>query len=479
MSTIEITNIGAIERARIAAPEGGGLIELRGTHGVGKSTALAAIQTALRTDGRLGLRDGAECGSVSAFGATIRVTAGRTQHGGELLVESVEGRFSLDDLIDPGISDQVRADAARIKALVELSGAKADASLFEDIAPEPIKAKADDLVTLAAKAKAEWEQVARDAEAAQANALDKAKRESPPEGAVVAGAVDSKELHERQRRAAARCVELVTADNVAAQAEAKHERAAEMLRGINLDELETAMAAAGVAESTCMSELEHAARIEHDLEKRLAEAKATRLKKSRDLDVAKLKLDAAKIEFAAAESLKSALQASVPPHIPGDQIESAKREVNESEEAIRRNDEILRNVEQLRKAAEHFALADAHGSRAKKYREAAAAIDRILSGVVQGMSCRLSVQDGRIVLDTHRGRELFGDLSHGERTLEAIDVALSILPSGGILVVSQETYGGLNNADKRELATKAKARGVFVVSAVVTEDEQLSAIEVQ
>jgi len=475
--SIDIDNIGAIERVRIPAPDGGGLVILKGTHGVGKSTALSAVQSALRKDGRLPLRDGADRGNVSACGATIRVTRGKTQHGGSLDVASIEGRFSLSDLIDPGIADPERSDAARVKALVELSGTKADATLFAGIAPEPIRGRSDDLVSLAAIAKKEWEQVARDAEAAAAVALDKAKRESPPEGAVVVGAVDASELRERQRKAAARLTELQTADRIASEAAAKHADVAKQLEAID----EAALAADVESKTTAQkSAMEHAtdcAVAANELRERLkiAESKLAVASKLAS-DAVRERTDAA-AKLDQARKLKAALESSVPPRVDQGELNAAAQETTAIEAAIKTNDEITRNAAQMQKAAEHFALADAHNSRAKKYREAAVKIDGVLSSVVAGMGCRLRVAEGRLVLDTHRGAEKFGELSHGERTLEAIDVALSVLPHDGtgVLVVDQETFSGLHDRDKAELAAKARTCNVLVLAAEVTEDAELVA----
>ena len=80
-------------------------------------------------------------------------------------------------------------------------------------------------------------------------------------------------------------------------------------------------------------------------------------------------------------------------------------------------------------AAEHFAIHDGMQSRAKRLRDAASRIDGILSEAIAGLGSPLRVRSGRLVLDTHRGVELFGDFSHGERTLAAIDIVPSVFSS--------------------------------------------------
>lgn len=480
MSEIVIENIKAIKRLVIPVPEAGGLVEVRGTHGLGKSTAADAIQRTLRQDGRLELRDGAERGSVSIGGAVARVTRGKTLHGGELLVEHIEGRFSLSDLIDPGLKDPERADASRVKALVELSGAKADASLFDGLSPEvdPTKIKADDLIQLSSKLKAELELKARDAEAAAGNALDKAKRESPPEGAVIAGAIDPKTLTDQQREAAAKLNQLLGQDKAAETAAAKHADVTAKLAAIDRDELATTLEAAETAALRAVTQ--HTATANTVAEYRALLAAAIEAEKAAGQAnvLASRDLDAARAALKAADDLKASLESTAPPRVNPDELTAAKNSVSNLEWQITLNAQITRDAVQAAKAAEFFGEHDRLSKRAESLRKAAARIDEILSGVVAGMGCRLRVKNGRIVLDTHRGEELFGDLSHGERTLEAIDVAFSVLPRGAILVIEQEIYASLNDADKLKIREQSIAGNVLTLGEVVTEDAELVVVEV-
>lgn len=470
-----IENVRAIEKLVLPRLDGGGIIEISGDHGTGKSTALAAIQAAVRGEGKLTLRDGQDRGGLTFHGAKITVTAGSTRHRGELEVESIEGKFSLRDLIDPGIKDDDRADAASIKALVELSGAKADASLFESIAPEPIKDKADDLVTLAAKLKATWEQTARDAEAAAALAMDKAKRESPPEGSVLTGAVDPASLTQEHRAAASRLDRLIGEDEAAAKAAERNADIVAKLAEIDIEAIHVELGKRSRAATTAKLVVEAATEDVKQLRAKLAEAEAYLAEKSRAAADAIRAEKESERELGAAEDLRDALQSSVPPRVEPDAIAEAKREAEELEMRIAANAIVRKNIEQQRKAAEFFAAADGHNQKAKKYRDAAGGIDGVLSAVVAGMGCPLTVKDGRLVADIGEGPELFRRLSHGERTLLSIDVALAILPESGVLVVDQETYAGLHEADVQRIAEKARERGIVVLSAVLREGAKLGA----
>jgi energy-coupling factor transporter ATP-binding protein EcfA2 len=101
------------------------VVVLTGRNGSGKSHALEAVSAATTGKGKPPLKDMAKSGVVSVPGVTMTVSRS-VRRQGELQVETLEGRLSIADLVDPGFVDPERADAKRIKALVGLS--KADIS---------------------------------------------------------------------------------------------------------------------------------------------------------------------------------------------------------------------------------------------------------------------------------------------------------------------------------------------------------------
>lgn len=112
---IELDSIGSIRSAKILIPKDGGVVVLTGRNGSGKSTALDAIQSAMTGKGKPPVMDMAKSGSVRVAGITMTV-ARSVRRQGELQVETLEGRLSIADLVDPGFVDPERADAKRIKA---------------------------------------------------------------------------------------------------------------------------------------------------------------------------------------------------------------------------------------------------------------------------------------------------------------------------------------------------------------------------
>src|SRR6266404_4139136 len=168
---IEITNIGPITHLTIPVPKDGGVAILRGKNGAGKSNALEAVDTLLSKRGEIQTRDGADSSTVSAFGATLRLSR-RLSRTGELEVSSLEGRFSLADLVDPQIKDPSAADGKRIKALIQLASNASlkDPSAFYEIAGgrdefdryvSRESVATDDLLLMASRIKADFEKAAR------------------------------------------------------------------------------------------------------------------------------------------------------------------------------------------------------------------------------------------------------------------------------------------------------------------------------
>jgi len=131
---LTIQNVGAIAHIVIPLSDDGGVTIFKGPNGSGKSTGLEAVSTLVSGRGkRLPLRDGQKQGLVSGFGSTINLKLSGSRRGGEqpqLIVDSIEGKFSIDKLVNPEIQNPESADKARIKALITLTGVDATPDLF-------------------------------------------------------------------------------------------------------------------------------------------------------------------------------------------------------------------------------------------------------------------------------------------------------------------------------------------------------------
>lgn len=176
---VEIANVGPIETLSIPIPEGGGVVVLRGRNGAGKSQAIVATEALVSGRGSLDCRQGASKGSVDGFGA--KITVGRTTRRSgpdELEVQTLEGKLSIADLVQPPIKSEDAADAARIKALVGLvRGQFSPADISEAIGPDILaehvsqsSLEGTDPVVMAARIKRDLDAAARKEEDAAAKA---------------------------------------------------------------------------------------------------------------------------------------------------------------------------------------------------------------------------------------------------------------------------------------------------------------------
>jgi DNA repair exonuclease SbcCD ATPase subunit len=166
--TSEITarNIGPVREFSIPLREGGGLTELVGINGAGKSSILAALQRAMGGNADVAKTDGSLRGALEVCGVKLMVTGSGARRSGELEAASIEGRFDISDIVDPGIKSPEAADLARAKAILEVTGKKPDlelfkascggASLIEAVATDPTR-NAKSLVEMATHLKRDLE----------------------------------------------------------------------------------------------------------------------------------------------------------------------------------------------------------------------------------------------------------------------------------------------------------------------------------
>jgi len=112
-------------------PAGGGIVEITGENGCGKSEVLHSAEVVISGAGKLNKRDKAKVGRAAICGAVVTIKK-ITKHTGELEVHGV-GDLDIAVLHSPGKADPVVNDSIRIKALVRLSKRKADITQFHDL----------------------------------------------------------------------------------------------------------------------------------------------------------------------------------------------------------------------------------------------------------------------------------------------------------------------------------------------------------
>lgn len=482
---IELDNIGPVDHLKIELKPG--VTILLGENGVGKSESLAAIGTVLKGEGRGDVQasDGADRGEIRVGDVTLRV--GRSSRRiGELAVQHLEGRFDISDLAAPQRKDPASADAVGIKALVSLSGVKADAAKFAALLPGEFDAtvdveslNTDDPVEMAARVKRAFEKVARKEEEAaekiraQAEAVERLLADVPADSEA-----SEAELMARLEAAIARNSELESQQNAADMAAGRQQRAKEQLAKIEAQEkaaglvspaeagkaLESAALARGKALEAVTAARAALGKAEDDLRAaQAAEASAVERKREAEARVS---------QRAAAE--KALQEAGNAPRPEPEEIEAAAAEL----EAARKAQSAAAAGREFRsKRAEAVKLretAKAHEKHAEKLRDAAAATDDVLTEMVQSKVLKIKTVDGqpRLVLPTKRGPATFyRDLSDGERYDVGIDAAVEHLPPGGLLVLRQTAWQDLSPKRRARVDAKAREKGVSILTAQVDNGE--------
>jgi hypothetical protein len=464
--TIEIENIGPIEKLTIPLPEDGGVVVLSGRNGAGKSTALDAARSLMSGKGSLPVRDACSTGHVNGLGVTIRVGKS-TRRGGELEALHLEDRLSIADMVDPGLKSDEAADGRRIKALVGLTGAKADPALFPEAARHDLD-RYDDLVEQAAVAKRNLESLAR-AEEKQADellararamreGLDPKTIEDVDEEALRATLSDAireeATTRERYDQAARRDVE-------AAQAKGK----LEAMSGYDGPTLEDAR----LIEQGADRLIEDVEREFAAAKRRVDETNATLIQRKMDRNMAAKAREAAFHHQEAVAALQATIDAAKGADPIDEDAVKAAQSAREAAELAMSEALAARGAKlKLEGAMVTAREATQHAGKAAELREAAKSTDDVLADAIQCPVLR--IEAGRLVTGTRRGRTLFADLSEGERWRIALDIAADQVGEGGIITVPQDAWEGLDAENRRSIAEHAKRRLVTILTAEAQRD---------
>lgn len=492
MQTITVRDVGAVRSAEFPYDPEGGVVEFRGAQGVGKSTMLRAVELAATGKGKLPIRDKARSGEIEAFGMVVKIGA-RTTRTGEPEVISMEGRFSLADLVDPGIAKPESADAARIKALVQLSGVEADIGLFTATLGElgadwlhTDTIEAPDLLSMAERLKRELEGLARATEGKADNARGRvqALKKAAESDEIMPAAEWTAETAQAELE---RCI--------ATLAESRQRLADNKRRRQKSDEARAFLEKA-TAEYTGQTVEDAALLLE--AEKKVAAARAAIVADLRaELAAAEKSLHEANMaaERAATQHLRAKehfglvdqWRKQIADDLPDDDglaelVETNGIAVEESRKLVANvaiRDKMATHLAEAKKAAKEAAEEE---RRAVVLRDAAKATDQVLSDAVARLGTKLYVEGGRLMVDTEaRGATYFGELSDGERTRIVIEIAIEeaakLAGDGrlGIFVIPQAMWSELQPANRAWVRDKCKEKRVLAYAAVATDDPELTA----
>lgn len=459
---IVVENIGPVTRLEIPIPEEGGVIVLRGHNGAGKSQTLDAVSALLGGGGSLEPRDGEERGSVRGLGCELTVKK-RTSHAGTLEVERLQGEDPAL-LVDPGLSDPIAADRARIRALCRLAKVQPSKALFDGLealagVPLPITL-ADDLPESAAKTRRAIQVKARDAED-QANraagrmqsllaGIGDVPLDGPCDAAALAEA--STEATRALLRAEGEAEGRGRAMQAANGAGAALTLARAAYTGPTLEDAQAQMEAADASEVAAREALAHAQQAN-------AEGRAGLMR-------------AHEFATACAEWEKAIKQAEGLSEFDETALAALREKARVAREAETLGRDIRKAREQRAAAEEAMHEADAMRQQAEKLREAAAGCDKVVSDAIATVAPRgLAVEGDRLTVEHARGRIPFAELSHGERWTIALDVGIDAVGENGLLAIAQEAWEGLDLGRRKQIAEHARRRRAVVLTAEATMGE--------
>jgi len=478
MTDITLTNIGPLAKTIIPIPAAGGVTVLRGRNGAGKTIALDAIAaTVSGGKHKTPLKDLAQRGEVVAFGA--KLTVGKsTRRTGELEVALLEGRISIADLVDPQIIDPLRADAARIKALIALSGASFSDDDFTGFPPEALDGIAldGDPITVIAAVRTRLNQLALAAEkcAASEEASARAMRDSVLSIAPPATLPDSAALNAALETAIRQESALQQSAQDAAARQAQAESAKAAIGNMTTIHLDQDMAAVQRQEEfleRCISE-----RVA--LESQLESAKEIERHAVSELELRRQTYKAASQQAELVKQLQTQIAAASAPGPSPDELTAAQDAITAARAAIEVASEQRRAIDIRAKAQAHDDEATTHSIAAVAARRWAKHTDELLSEQVATVAgCPLSVVDGRLVIPTGRGKTFYSELSMGEKWRVAMDIAIATVGATGLIIIPQEAWEGLDNTNRAAIHRQAQTAGVTVLTAECSDDETVTPMQ--
>ena len=471
---IEIDSIGAIRSAKILIPKDGGVVVLTGRNGSGKSTALDAIQSAMTGNGKPPVTDMAKSGSVRVAG--VKMTVARSvRRQGELQVETLEGRLSIADLVDPGFTDPERADARRIKALVGLS--KADisegdlhgfpANLTKDLSlDDPVAAIAELRKRLNIGA-IEYEKLSAKDESAAAAILESLAGDLDTP-------IDPTAAQERVTAALRAMDALQKQAELAESAKVRVAAARGRLAELPAVDLDKALQEAARLEVETAQKKARALQLKAEYEEALAQYKQS----AEDLRIAGAHYDSKSEQAKLREELERQIQESHVEPPSADALSDAASELEAAKASQAKAAQYQVMAQQRDRADALILTAHEYAEEALSLREKAKQTDEVLSEIVGEIpSCPLRVIDGRLVTDTKRGATFYSDLSAGERWRIALDIAIQAVGTGGLLVIPQEAWEGLDPANRAAIDAQAKESKVVVLTAECSADDGIVAVK--
>jgi energy-coupling factor transporter ATP-binding protein EcfA2 len=485
MSTLEIKDIAAIHDLEIDIPEdSGGVLVFKGRNGAGKSACLEIVRGLLAGKGKLNCRDGAAKGKASGFGRDVSVSTS-TRYRGELEegAAALEGRFDFSDLVLPEEKEPEKRDRTRIRALLSLTGVKAEAALFYDLVggqinfeklvPSDQVKKADDLVELGAKVAAALHAEARKKESDAEYALSHAQACRAAAGEIDTKCpVDLDALHQKSVEASSELSRLTERKK---QADDNAEAIKEAER--KLEQVQTTYTGLGVKEASGQFDAATSQRVNADakveeIRRQLADAEKAQAAALQQQTEARAAYDAA----VGYEKLVGLLQQQINAASGGDDAPSdldlklAQKTADTArlnhETAVKHHGAALKAKE----AEQYEEKAKDATKAAESLREAARSVDQVLTTKLPKGPLR--AEKGRLVLDTERGEGVpFDECSDGEKYRVALPYGIASVGAGGYLALIQAGWQDLDMEHRAEIAELCRQSKVWLLTGEVADGD--------
>lgn len=481
---VELENVGPVKRIALDVPRAG-VVVFKGRNGAGKTTALNAIDAAGRGVGKPPIADGEDRAEIRLGEVTLRVGK-RNQRSGEPEFEVLDGRYSLADLIAPGFKSRESCDAHAIKTLAQLAGS-GDVSLFyelaggkeafEELVPAEVAGDSD-VVALAGRIERALQAKARAKEDAATGADGKADAYSAAASQVdISGPHDESELAAARGKAERELGALEQKDKDAAEKLEAARAAQDALEDAEADAKGPSVAEAQAALETARGVVSDRLAVVNQLEQELRNARAELAQAESGAREAETVVQSTLNTAKTLEKFRATVEAAKHVEtVSPEQLAQAREAVNAAREAELRGRDIRKALE-ARVLAESWRKKAAEDRKAAdKLRQAAAATDDVLSGLVGRLGSPLFVERGRLLVNTDRGKESFWDLSDGERSELAVTVFANAIRQHNPgkdcqLTLPQSFWEGLDFAGRRRIADLMERQGVLAWTAECSRDE--------
>lgn len=468
MSTIEIKAVGPISSIEFDLPEGsGGVKVLKGTSGVGKSTALLALSGLIGDKDALSTltpHDGQERGEIVGLGRSVKVGQ-RVSATGTTLVPTLGGRLDVATLVDPKVIDPTARTKARVKCLVSIGGLKlTPKDLLGEEYDEIVNkvdmqdiAKQDDPIAMADKLKRSLDSLAlsEERESDRLAGMAAAKRQEAGDvdqlNAESVSFEDAVKQHRQAMQAVADARNSKSEFESACQTYKTVMTQIESMNVEGLDELQQQWNTQKTLVDGLRQRLAAAESRFQEIDHRFQEMnrQASRLKELQS----QLKKPECSVTDETIASLEQAENAAL-------------ARLTDIQSLSHRRDVLKESFELQQKSQESSEVAG-------EYRAIGTIVlERVQKALPAGP---LQIKDGTLVVQHDRRKKAvpFDKLSTGERWRVAMEYAIAAVGAGGVIPLHQEAWQSLGPELKAAVAKQCHEAKVWLISASVEDGGEL------